>query len=143
LVHFGFSAICNVLSAIKYAKWHRLGADDVIITVATDGHELYISEAEHLLATEYPKGFSPVDAADVAARYLASTDTENFLELSTRDRNRIFNLGYYTWVEQQGVSVPDFEARRDQSFWHSVAAMKEPWDNAIVEFNERTGVAAL
>ena len=31
------------------------------------------------------------------------------------DRNRIFNLGYFTWVEQQGVSLDDFEARRGRS----------------------------
>jgi cysteine synthase len=141
LIHFGFSAICNMLSAIKYAKWHRLGSDDVIITVATDGHELYVSEAEHLLATSYPNGFSAIDAADVAARHLSAADTENFLELSQRDRNRIFNLGYYTWVEQQGISVEDFEARRHQSFWQQVASMREPWDAAIVEFNQRTGVS--
>jgi cysteine synthase len=140
LVHFGFSAICNTLSAIKYAKWNHLGADDVIITVATDGHELYISEAEHLLATKYPNGFTAVDAADVAARYLGSVDTDHFLELSHRDKNRIFNLGYYTWVEQQGVSVADFEARRQQSFWQGVASLREPWDQAIIEFNQRTGM---
>ena len=140
LVHFGFSAICNTLSAIKYAKWNRLGADDVIITIATDGHELYVSEAEHLLATQYPNGFSAVDAADVAARYLGAVDTENFLELSHRDKNRIFNLGYYTWVEQQGISVADFEARRSQSFWESVAALREPWDAAIIEFNQQSGM---
>ncbi len=137
LIHFGFSAICNTLSAIKYAKWNRLGADDVIITIATDGHELYESEAEHLLATKYPNGFNEVDAADVAARYLGSVDTDHFLELSSRDKNRIFNLGYYTWVEQQGISVADFEARRNQSFWHNVAALREPWDEAIIEFNQR------
>jgi cysteine synthase len=141
LKHFGFSSICNTLSAIKYAKWNRLGADDVIITVATDGHELYVSEAEHLLATRYPDGFSAVDAADVAARYLSATDTENFVELSHRDKNRIFNLGYYTWVEQQGISVADFEARRSQSFWENVASLREPWDAAIVEFNQKTGMA--
>ncbi len=25
-------------------------------------------------------------------------------------------LGYYTWVEQQGVEFEDFEARRQQAF---------------------------
>ena len=39
------------------------------------------------------------------------------LELTHADRTRIFNLGYYTWVEQQGVSLDDFDRRRDQRFW--------------------------
>ena len=29
-------------------------------------------------------------------------DTEHLEELDSVGRNRIFNLGYYTWVEQQG-----------------------------------------
>ena len=34
---FGLSSICNILAAVKTAKYLRLGPDDVIITVATDG----------------------------------------------------------------------------------------------------------
>jgi hypothetical protein len=33
--------------------------------------------------------------------------------LTERERNRIFNLGYYTRVGQQGVSEEAFQARRD------------------------------
>ncbi len=141
LVHFGFSAICNTISAIKYAKWFRLGSDDVIITVATDGHELYPSEMEKLMATKYADGFDAVDAADIAARYLTSVDTDHFLELSARDKNRIFNLGYYTWVEQQGISVADFEARRSQTFWNGIKSLVPQWDSQIEAFNEQTGMA--
>ena len=34
-----------------------------------------------------------------------------------RERARIFNLGYFTWVEQQGVALADFDRRRSQRFW--------------------------
>ena len=54
-----------------------------------------------------------------------------------RDRNRIFNLGYYTWVEQQGTPLDVFEARRSQSFWRSVRAYTPVWDGLIDEFNAR------
>jgi cysteine synthase len=137
LTHFGFSAIANVLAAIKTAKWFGLGEDDVIMTVATDGSELYPSEQAKLLATRYPSGFDAVDAADVAGRYLASVDTEDYLELSARERNRVFNLGYYTWVEQQGIDLPDFEARRSQEFWKGIRPLVAAWDERIVEFNAR------
>src|SRR5215472_15060443 len=40
LSHFGLSSIANLLGAIKAAKHWRLGREDVIVTVATDGHEL-------------------------------------------------------------------------------------------------------
>ena len=41
LTHLGFSSICNALAAIKLAKHLGLGRDDVIVTVATDGSDLY------------------------------------------------------------------------------------------------------
>ena len=38
------------------------------------------------------------------------------LELSQIDKNRIFNLGYFTWVEQQGISLEDFEKEKIKIF---------------------------
>ena len=35
---------------------------------------------------------------------LKGISTDNTLELNQNDKERIFNLGYYTWVEQQGIS---------------------------------------
>ena len=37
LGYFGLSSIANILGAIKLAKHCRLGPDDVVVTVATDG----------------------------------------------------------------------------------------------------------
>ena len=42
------------------------------------------------------------------------------IELREADRRRIFNLGYYTWVEQQGTPFELFEQRRHQSFWRGL-----------------------
>lgn len=141
LTHFGYSAICNTLSAIKTAKMLGLGEDDVIVTIATDGSELYPSERDKFLARDYPSGFDTASAAEVAGRYLQSVDTENMIQLREFDRNRIFNLGYYTWVEQQNIGFDDFEARRRQDWWAQVRTLVSKWDERIVEFNERTGMA--
>jgi cysteine synthase len=62
------------------------------------------------------------------------------LLLGAPERRRIFNLGYYTWVEQQGVSVEDFDRRKDQSFWRSVAGSAPEWDRLITEFNGEAGI---
>lgn len=140
LRHFGFSSICNMLAAIKTAKQLGLGSDDVVISVATDGSELYVSEKEHLLAKDYPDGFTEVHAAEITSRHLLGADTEHLEELDAVGRNRIFNLGYYTWVEQQGVSVDDFDARRSQSFWDHLHTMAPGWDAMIEDFNAATGV---
>jgi len=140
LRHFGFSSICNTLAAIKAAKQLNLGSDDVIITVATDGSELYESEKEQLLRNQYPNGFDSSDAAEIFETHLLGADTEHIQELDEVGKNRIFNLGYYTWVEQQGVSIEDFDTRRSQEFWNELHKMTPKWDEMISEFNAQTGV---
>jgi cysteine synthase A len=138
---FGLSSICNILAAVKTAKYLRLGPDDVIITVATDGARMYGSERERIAARDFPDGFARADAAGVFGRWMLGTGPDDLLETTLADRNRIFNLGYYTWVEQQGVSLADFEARRDQRFWTGLRDLLPAWDAMITEFNQRTGLA--
>ena len=60
-----------------------------------------------------------------------------------RDRNRIFNLGYYTWVEQQGTPFELFEARRDQDFWRGLRRYLPVWDELITEFNARVAARLM
>jgi cysteine synthase len=139
---FGLSSICNMLAAVKTAKYLRLGPDDVVITVATDGAGMYRSERERIAARDFPDGFGSLDAAEVFGRWMLAAGTDYLLETTLADRDRIFNLGYYTWVEQQGVSLTDFEARRDQQFWTGLRDLLPTWDVMIGEFNERTGLAA-
>jgi hypothetical protein len=62
------------------------------------------------------------------------------LELTDADRRRIFNLGYYTWVEQQGIGFDEFVERRDQATWTRMRDLLPAWDEMIVEFNARAAV---
>ncbi len=140
LRHFGFSSICNMLAAIKTAKELDLDSDDVVISVATDGSELYESEKELLLQSSYTDGFSALDAAEIFEKHLLGANTEHLQVLDDVGRNRVFNLGYYTWVEQQGVSIEDFDIRRTQDFWDGLHKMTPKWDEMINEFNAQTGV---
>ena len=137
LPHFGFSAICNTIAAIKTAKLLGLGADDVLITIATDGADLYPSERVKTLKKRFNDDFTQVDAAEVFAEHLATVQTDSMIDCTERDRNRIFNLGYYTWVEQQGTPLSVFEARRSQSFWQNLRSHVPTWDALIAEFNAR------
>jgi cysteine synthase len=137
LPHFGFSAICNTIAAIKTAKLLGLGADDVLITIATDGADLYPSERVKTLKKRFNDNFTQVDAAEVFAEHLATVQTDSMIDCTERDRNRIFNLGYYTWVEQQGTPLSVFEARRSQSFWSNLRQHVPTWDALISEFNAR------
>ena len=136
----GLSGIANVLAAIKTARLLDLGADDAVITVATDSGALYVSERERTEKTDFPDGFDQVSAGEVYARHMLGQGEEHILEMTHRERRRVFNLGYYTWVEQQGVSLEDFDKRSDQRFWEGLQNTLPVWDAMIEEFNEHTGV---
>lgn len=141
LSHFGFSAICNTLAAIKTARMLDLGENDALITVATDGGALYPSERAKTLATRFGGELSEADAAAIYGEHLANVSTEHMIEMTEADRRRVFNLGYYTWVEQQGTPFELFEERRHQSFWRNLRRYVGVWDSMISEFNERVASA--
>jgi cysteine synthase A len=145
LVHtfaeIGISGLANIVASIKLAKHLDLGANDIIMTVATDSAALYGSEREGYAAKHYPGGFDEVNAGEIFAGALEAIADDHILELRHQDRKRIFNLGYYTWVEQQGVRFDDFEKRRDQSFWRGLIDSIPAWDRLIDQFNAEAGVA--
>ena len=136
----GISGLANIVAAIKFARAKGLGANDAVVTVATDSARLYETEMAPARRNFFPNGFSERDAAQVIETCLASASADNVLALGAAERRRIFNLGYYTWVEQQGVSVEDFDRRKDQAFWRGVAASATAWDGLIAEFNAEAGV---
>jgi cysteine synthase A len=142
LSNLGLSSICNLVAAVKTAKYYNLGREDVIVTVATDGAAMYGSEVTKATAKYFGGRFDAVAAGETWGRSLAATATDHLLELTHVDRKRIFNLGYFTWVEQQGVSVEEFNARARQSFWDGLLELVPAWDRMIAEFNAKSGAAA-
>jgi cysteine synthase len=137
LSHFGLSSICNVLASIKTAKLLGLGPDDAIVTVATDGAAMYPSERAKTIGRRYQHNFTALDAAEAFGEHLADVTTDATIQCTERDRTRIFNLGYYTWVEQQGTPFDLFEQRRSQSFWRGLRRYLGVWDEMIEDFNSR------
>ena len=134
LPEFGFSSIANILASIKLAKYMKLGSDDAIITVATDGADLYLSELEKT-KKEFKGICDETACAEIFGQYLKGISLDNILELNQREKERIFNLGYYTWVEQQGIDIQEFEKRRNQTFWNEQYNYMLSLDNRIKEFN--------
>jgi cysteine synthase len=139
---FGISGVGNIVAAAKLAHYYDLGPDDVILTVATDSAELYLSEVRKAEARWFGHRFDAVAAGETHARFMAGAGVDHVLELTHVDRKRIFNLGYFTWVEQQGVSLEDFTARARQSFWDGLLDLAPAWDAMIGKFNAESGVAA-
>ncbi len=99
------------------------------------------SERAKATTQRWPDGFGELEAAEVFGRHLGSIGTDDMIDCTERDRHRIFNLGYYTWVEQQGTPFEVFEARRGRSVLAGSAPLRRGVGRLIDEFNDR--VAAV
>ncbi|MCY4070167.1 MAG: pyridoxal-phosphate dependent enzyme [Chloroflexi bacterium] len=111
----GISGICNIIGAIKTAKFFSLSAEDVVVTVATDAMERYGSVMSKLRDVQ-----GPLDEADATAILDGSFHRAGLdwvQEGSREARERWHNLKYYTWVEQQSKSVAELDAQRDPAWW--------------------------
>ncbi len=112
---FGISGVCNVLGAIKTAKFYGFGKDDVIVTVLTDAIDRYHSVMAQMTA-EYAK----MDETEAEVRLVSIFHKQklDWIQEGTREtRARWHNLKYYTWVEQQGKTVEELDAQRNPQFW--------------------------
>jgi cysteine synthase len=133
----GLSGIANLVAAIKIAKRLELDENDLIVTLATDSAALYASERTKFRAARFAGSFDEVNAGEIFGQHLLGIADSDVLELSHHERARIFNLGYFTWVEQQRVKPEAFEERRSQHFWRTVQSTLPAVDALIAEFNAR------
>jgi cysteine synthase len=134
----GISGICNLLAAIKTARYYELTEKDVIFTIFTDSTDLYRSRLTELV--EERGKYSPMQAARDHAGPLAHQSIDYFKELGYYDRKAIHNLKYFTWVEQQGKTYEEILEQWDPEYWHAMfeEEVKE-FDRLINEFNGLVG----
>lgn len=134
LTLLGISSICNLLSAIKTAKYYEMNENDVVFTIFTDSSDLYQSRLKEL---EKERGkYTQLDAARDHSAPLLHQSIDYFKELTYYDRKAIHNLKYFTWVEQQGRSSDELNAQWDPQYWQSVFEDEvEYFDKLINEFN--------
>jgi len=85
--------------------------------------------------------FTTADAAEVYGQYLRGVTTDYLDELSYFERQRVHNLKYYTWVEQQGKTYEEIQAQwYDKDYWTSIPTHLDEIDELITEFNDRVGL---
>lgn len=140
LGEIGLSGLANIAASIKLARHMGYGADDVVATVATDSARLYRTEAPLARAKYFGDANARFSPETIWAACIGALSNDHVLELDQQQRRRIFNLGYYTWVEQQGVALDDFDRRKDQSFWDGIGASVPAWDQLIKSFNAEAGL---
>ncbi len=127
----GISGVCNVLAAIKTAKFYRLGSDQTVFTVATDTMDRYHSVMADLTGT-----YGRMDEMEAAVRVgsIFHGAKLDWIREGTRIAKQCwFNLKYYTWVEQQGKTVEELDAQRDPGFWLAEQAKVAETDRLLRE----------
>jgi cysteine synthase len=137
----GISGICNLIAAIKTAKYFDMNDRDVIFTCLTDSADLYASRLKELAAER--GHYTPERAAYDKARYLDAISTDYMRELTYHDRKALHNFKYFTWVEQQDRTADELRELWEPEFWERSYAQADEWDAQITAFNERTGVLGL
>lgn len=135
----GISSIANIIGCIKMAKYYEWDENHLVFTVATDSMEMYQSRLAE--EREQRGEYTEMNAAVDMEGRLLGIDTEGLLELSYRDKKRMHNLKYFTWVEQQGKTVQELDAQwYDENYWTGHYNKVAEWDEKIRAFNEETGL---
>ena len=134
----GISSICNLVAAIKAARYYEFGPHDVLFTPLTDSTELYQSRVAEQRELHGP--YREADAGAHYARYMEGIGIDNLRELTYHDRKAIHNLKYFTWVEQQQRDVNDLNRLWDPDFWPETFNQIDEWDGLIEDFNKSVGL---
>lgn len=135
----GISSICNIIGAIKTAKYYEMGADDVIVTIATDGMDRY-----HSVMADMARKYGPMDEAEATAaiRGLLQWQKTDWIKRGTPENRRQWhNLKYYTWVEQQGKTVEELNAQLSQQWWIDHQQLVGEIDSRLLAWRKEHPVA--
>jgi hypothetical protein len=137
---FGISGVCNVLASIRAARHYGLGPKQAVVTVATDGFDRYPSVLKRLDEERGPmtpdearRRLSIFRGRETAAGIGGTPSADWILEGSPETRRRWHNQKYFTWVEQQGKTVPDLRAQEDPGFWIAQQERARDVDRGIRE----------
>jgi len=140
LTFLGISSICNLVAAVKTAKYYGMDSRDVIFLPLTDSMELYASRLQEMEEQHGP--YTALTAHEHMARYLDGTGIDYLRELGFADRKALHQFKYFTWVEQQGKTSDELRALWDEDFWAEIFSEEQvrEWDRLIEEFNNAAGV---
>ncbi len=132
---FGISGIANIIGSIKMAKYYNLKEGDNIITIATDAIDRYWSVMKQL-----DEQFGKMDRAEAKSRHeriFLGQELSGIFEEDKWTRERWHNLKYYTWVEQQGKTVEELNAQKEQDYWIEKQKEIEKIDELLKEYREK------
>ena len=111
----GISGICNILGAIRLARYLGLGPEDNVVTIATDGMDRYPSVLANL-----EKRRGPLDDARLSASFeeiFRGGDAREILDVRPAEqKERLFGYKEQVW-SAFGYTHSYLESMKSQSFW--------------------------
>jgi cysteine synthase len=127
---FGPSGVCNVIGAIKMAKYLKLGPGDNVVTIATDGFDRYhsvINEMEH----RYLGLERHVLERWVRDVFLRADDGLIFDVRRQEQKERLFAQKERDWLKF-GYSREYLNSMKSMEFWELEYAKIEEYDRKIL-----------
>ncbi len=128
---FGVSGICNILGAIKMAKYLKLGPNDNVVTIATDSFDRYPSVIKNLHERE-------LEVTDnVLERWFEDVfeDADTRYVLDTRGKEakeKLFTQKEKDWLKF-GYKQEYLDAMRKPEFWEHEYNLIKEYDKKILE----------
>jgi cysteine synthase len=108
---FGVSGICNILGAIRMARFLGLGPEDNIVTIATDGFDRYPSVLANLAERTGPPDENGFE------RIFRGGDPSEILDVRPREqKERLFGYKEEVWSSFH-YSQAYLNGMKSQTFW--------------------------
>jgi cysteine synthase len=126
---FGPSGICNVLGAIKLAKFLRLGPGDNVVTVATDGFDRYNSVLEDMNGRYLDLAPQVLDRW-VQDIFLNAAEEHIFDFRKPAAKERLFAQKEKDWLKF-GYTKTYLDSMRNQTFWDAQYAKVPEYSRKI------------
>jgi len=128
---FGISGICNILGAIKMAKYLGLGPDDNIVTIATDGFDRYPSVLEEL-NDRYPENEGVVLERWFNDIFMKANKEGIYDFRNLESKERLFKQKEKDWLPF-GYTEEYINSMRSMNFWEEEFGKIGDYDKAIKE----------
>jgi hypothetical protein len=112
---FGISGICNILGAIRMARFLGLGPQDNVVTIATDGFDRYPSVLANLAERMGP--LPDQQAGDWCEKIFRGGEAGEILDVRPPDqKDRLFGYKDEVWRSFH-YSQAYLDGMKSQSFW--------------------------
>lgn len=122
---FGISGICNVLGAIRLARYLNLGSRDNVVTVATDGFDRYPS-----VLVDLEKRCVPVNESSFEQVFRGGKPDEILDVRGAGEKERLFQYKEQVWSGFH-YSHAYLESMKSQVFWDREFQKVEAIDRAL------------